>query len=104
MGGGAGSAYPRPCPGVFGVTVNGSTAIRTTRYCSSFGEVIASLVVPPHPKHHACRDEGQGQSRRPHERPPKLRMIRSPSLWLFSGWNWQAKMLSRATLETNGRP
>src|SRR2546425_1473868 len=49
MGGGAGSAYPRPCPGVFGVTVNGSTAIRTTRYCSSFGEVIASLVVPPHP-------------------------------------------------------
>ena len=31
----------------------------------------------------------------------KLRSIRIPTSWLFSGWNWVAKRLSRATAEVN---
>ena len=28
----------------------------------------------------------------------------SPAAWLFSGWNWVAKMLSRQMAAQNGRP
>ena len=34
----------------------------------------------------------------------KFLRIRSPSDWLFSGWNWVAKMLSRQIIEQNGPP
>ena len=35
------------------------------------------------------------------DRRAKFFRIDSPTLWLFSGWNWQAKTLSRAIAETN---
>src|SRR5262245_26186991 len=43
-------------------------------------------------------------SPRPRTTPTKFSSRPSPTCWLFSGWNWQAKMLSRATLEANSGP
>ena len=34
----------------------------------------------------------------------KLRKNFSPADWLFSGWNWEAKTLSRQIIEQNGLP
>src|SRR5207247_2073362 len=34
----------------------------------------------------------------------KLSSSRRPTCWLFSGWNWQAKTLSRTTLDANSGP
>ena len=34
----------------------------------------------------------------------KLERRRRPADWLFSGWNWTAKMLSRATAQVKGTP
>src|SRR5262245_16465778 len=40
----------------------------------------------------------------PRTTPTKLSSMRSPTCWLFSGWNWQAKTLSRTTLDANSSP
>src|SRR5262249_53849084 len=39
-----------------------------------------------------------------HARSTKLRRICSPTDWLFSGWNWQAKMLSRRIAAVSRMP
>ena len=36
--------------------------------------------------------------------PRKCPIKRAPACWLFSGWNWQARTLSRAIAEQNGPP
>ena len=41
---------------------------------------------------------------RPRTTATKFSRRRSPTAWLFSGWNWQAKTLSRTTLEANSTP
>src|SRR6185369_3639302 len=40
----------------------------------------------------------------PRTTPTKLSSSRSPTCWLFSGWNWQANTLSRTTLDANSWP
>ena len=39
-----------------------------------------------------------------HARSTKLRKIRSPTAWLFSGWNWHAKTLSFRTAAVSRTP
>ena len=37
-----------------------------------------------------------------HDALTKLAKSRKPAAWLFSGWNWHAKRLSRRTAAVNG--
>jgi hypothetical protein len=49
-------------------------------------------------------DRGVDDHPRPRTTRTKPSRRRSPTCWLFSGWNWQAKTLSRVTLEANSGP
>lgn len=57
------------------------------RVIHSLGMEIMGIVVS-HTRHVIHHD---------HRIPMKFRINRRPASWLFSGWNWQAKVLPRAT-------